>query len=275
MKKSFKFLMMLTVLAVVLYGCKPGNEPVNGGGNDSGDTIKNERGILLEDFTADWCGPCYVGMKNIQKVIKDFEFGKAILVCHHIDDDFAISESEILANAYKVRGIPSFMVNRTAGVSGSNILFHPSSLTKTMIDKQLAMENSVIISLKTTYSDSSKELKVNVSGKLLKDFPDARLNVYLVQDSIIARQAGGGNNYAHRNALRKVLSQDGVWGDQLGVTKGDYSKDYTYTIPEKIGKFATDISKMYVVAFVADHLSTTAEDMPKNIVHNAIEKKIK
>lgn len=235
--------------------------------------VKVERGVLLEDFTADWCGPCYVGMKNIQKVIKDFEFGKAILVCHHINDGFAMSESRILANAYKVTGIPAFMVNRTPRISGADILFHPGYLTKDMIDKQLSMENVVEIAVKTTFSEETKELSVDVSGKLLKDFPNARLNVYLVQDSIIARQAGGGNNYAHRNALRGVLSKGGAWGEPLGVTTGDYSKQYKYTIPEKIGKFATDISKMYVVAFVAEHHSAT--EMKNNIVHNAAIRKIK
>ncbi len=275
MKKSFKFLMMLIVLTAVLYGCKPGNEPDNGGSNSSGDTVKYERGVLLEDFTATWCGPCYTGMKNIQKVLANYEFGKAILVCHHVSDDFAISASEVLADAYKVDGIPSCMLNRTSGVYGEDVNFHPVSLTKAMVDKQLALENSVDIALKTTYSEETKELKVDVFGKLHKDFPNARLNVYLVQDSIIAKQAGGGSSYAHRNALRKVLSEGGAWGETLGVTTGDYSKQYTYTVPEKIGKFATDISKMYVVAFVTDHISTTTADMPKNIVHNATIKKIK
>ncbi len=235
-------------------------------------TLLTNKSVIIEDFTADWCGPCYQGMKNIQKVLKDFD-DRVLLVYHHINDNFGISESAILANAYKVTGIPAFMVNRTPGIGEAGILFHPGYLTKAMIDKQLAMENSVLISLKTTYSDSSKELKVNVSGKLLKDFPNARLNVYLVQDSIVAKQAGGGNNYAHRNALRKVLSQDGVWGDQLGITVGRFSKTYTYTIPDKIGKLATELNKMYVVAFVAEHHSTT--EMKNNIVHNAIIKKIK
>ncbi len=239
------------------------------------DNVKFARGVLLEDFTATWCGPCYVGMKNIQKVLANYEFGKAILVCHHVSDDFAVSESEVLADAYKVEGIPSCMLNRTSGVYGSTINFHPSSLTKEMVDKQLALDNSVDIALKTTYSEDTKELKVDVLGKLHKDFPNARLNVYLVQDSIIAKQAGGGSNYAHRNALRKVLSADGAWGETLSVTSGYFLKQYTYTIPEKIGKFASDISKMYVVAFVTDHFSTTTTDMPKNIVHNATIKKIK
>ncbi|MDO4726716.1 MAG: Omp28-related outer membrane protein [Porphyromonadaceae bacterium] len=269
-----------------VVGVAPGNAKVTVKTADGGMTatcnvtviensVESKRGVLLEDFTADWCGPCYQGMKNIQNVISKFKFGQAILVCHHVNDNFAISESLILANAYKVSGIPAFMVNRMPGISGADILFHPAHLTKAMIDKQLKMENSVKIAIKTTFSEETKELSVDVSGKLLKDFPNARLNVYLVQDSIIAKQAGGGNNYAHRNALRGVLSKGGAWGEPLGVTTGDYSKQYKYTIPEKIGKFATDISKMYVVAFVADHLSTTAADMPKNIVHNATIKKIK
>ena len=238
-------------------------------------TVKNYpkgNAILLEDFTATWCGPCFSGMKNIHKQIEGFG-DKVILVCQHLSDDFAIQHSRALSNFYGVEGIPASMIDRTKGVVGEKVTFHPGYLTKAILEKMLTQPKSVTISLTTSYDEGSKDIKIKVEGELLQSFPKAKLNVYLVQDGIVYKQAGGGNNYVHRNALRAVISKD-TWGDALGVSQGKYSKEYTYKLPEKIGKFATDPAQMYIVAFVADAVNTSG-DNTKNIVHNSVIKAIK
>jgi phage major tail protein, phi13 family len=240
-------------------------------------TVKNYpkgNAILLEDFTATWCGPCYSGMKNIHKQIECFG-DKVILVCQHLSDDFAIQHSRTLSDFYGVEGIPSSMIDRTKGVVEQEVIFHPGYLTKAILDKRLAQPKSVIISLTTSYDEGSKDIKIKVEGELLQSFPKAKLNVYLVQDGIVAYQNGGDNKYVHHNALRAVISKD-TWGDALGVSQGKYSKEYTYKLPEKIGKFATDPAKMYIVAFVADAVNVNkGDDNTKNVVHNAAIKSIK
>ena len=238
-------------------------------------TVKNYpkgNAILLEDFTATWCGPCFVGMKNIHKQMEGFG-DRVILVCHHLNDDFAISHSNTLSKFYGIEGIPSSMIDRTKGIIDNDVIFHPMSLTKAILDKRLSEPKSVTISLTTSYDEGSKDIKVKVEGELLQNLPKAKLNVYLVQDNIVYKQNGGGDKYVHRNALRAVISKD-TWGDALGVAQGKYSKEYTYKLSAKIGNFATDPAKMYIVAFVADAVNTSG-DNTKNIVHNSIIKAIK
>ena len=231
-----------------------------------------DKALLLEDFTATWCGPCFKGMQNIQEQIASFG-NKVILVCHHTGDDFAIEHSEDLSNFYKVSGIPASMLDRTKDIYDNGVIFHPGYLKKEILTKKLAQPKSVSISLETSYDESSRDIKIKVSGILLKKHPKAKLNVYLVQDGIKYKQTGSDGNYIHRNALRAVISK-GLWGDNLGVTQGAYSKEYTYNLPQNIGKFATKPDNMYIVAFVADAANTSG-DNTKNIVHNAAIQAIK
>ena len=163
------------------------------------------------------------------------------------------------------------MLDRTPGIVGKEVLFSTSSVSKEILDKRLAQPTYVTINLTTSYNEATKEIKVKVEGELFIDYPKARLNVYLVQDGIVAYQNGGGNNYVHRNALRAVLS-GGTWGD--AITQDKYTKEYTYKLPEKIGKFNTDPAKMYIVAFVADAVNTSG-DNTKNVVYNSVIKAIK
>ena len=238
-------------------------------------TVKNYpkgNAILLEDFTATWCGPCFVGMKNIHKQMEGFG-DRVILVCHHLNDDFAISHSNTLAGFYGVQYIPYSMLDRTPGIVGKEVLFSTSSISKAILDKRLAQPTNVTINLTTSYDEGTKEIKVKAEGELLEDYPKAKLNVYLIQDGIVYKQNGGDDKYVHRNALRAVISKD-TWGDALGVAQGKYSKEYTYKLPAKIGNFATDPAKMYIVAFVADAVNTSGNNT-KNIVHNSIIKAIK
>jgi len=232
--------------------------------------------ILLEDFTGTWCGPCYYAMEKLHKILPAFG-DKVILVCHHLNssvkDDFAIPHSNTLAGFYGLQYIPYSMLDRTPGIVGKAVLFSTSSISKAILDKRLAQPTNVTINLTTSYNEATKEIKVKVEGELLEDYPKAKLNVYLIQDGIVAYQNGGGDKYVHHNALRDVISKD-TWGDALGVSQGKYSKEYTYKLPEKIGKFATDPAKMYIVAFVADAVNTSG-DNTKNVVHNSVIKAIK
>ena len=237
----------------------------------SSTTARNS--VLLEDFTGTYCGPCYYGMKNIQSVISGFG-DKVILVCHHLGDFFAIPQSSILQSFYGVASIPAAILDRTKGAVGNDVTFHPSVLTKSALEKKLAEPSPVAISLETSYNSTTKDLKVKVTGELLDNLPKARLSVYLIQDGIVYYQNLGGKDYVHRNALRAVLSKE-AWGDALGVAQGKFSKEYTYKLPEKIGRFDTDPAQMYIVAFIADVVSINGTNISKNIVHNAAIKGIK
>ena len=240
--------------------------------------------ILIEEFTGDRCGYCPDGSAAIHKTMKELEEqSKAFIVYHHVgfnEDKFTIEASRPLKFFYgkPQTSAPACMVNR-AILKAKSVVVHPTEVTKAMLNKQLAELTYVTLDMNVSYTEGSRELKVDVSGELLTELPNAKLNVYLVQDSIIAYQASGGDKYPHRNVVRAALASS-VWGDGLGVVQGKYSKSYTYKIPESISgvqntPIPTDIKKMYVVAFVADVNNVKDyKQVGNNKIHNVAFKKI-
>lgn len=94
--------------------------------------------------------------------------------------------------------------------------------------------------------------------------PDAdinTLNVFVVQDSVIAMQSSGGDRYVHRYAFRGALTS--AWGLSVTLEEGkDYIREFTYTLPDAIkstyeNKYSipTDLNNMYLVAFVSSYSS--------------------
>ena len=87
------------------------------------------------------------------------------------------------------------------------------------------------------------------------------LNVWLVQDGLVAMQASGGSQYKHNHVFRGALNKS-AWGQLITLNAGE-TRRYTidYTIPEAIAatygdyigtKFDAVLSNMQIVAFVSD-----------------------
>ncbi len=242
--------------------------------------------VLIEEFTGQGCGNCPIAAKYIKDAMHELG-DKAILVAHHVgyyEDDFTLEASRPLISFYEnpARSFaPAFMLNRKK-IEGDAPVFSVPRMANKIVEqlkKQLMIESGVSIDINTTFDPSTKQLKVDVLGDLHKKLPNAHVVVYITQDKIMAKQAGfNSGDYPHSFVLRAVLSSN-VFGDKIDVAEGKFTKSYTYDLPPSISgvkgvPFATDVDNMYVVAFVADFVSTDEMDINKNIVHDAIMKKI-
>ena len=111
-----------------------------------------------------------------------------------------------------------------------------------------------------TYNATTRALSVtvsgNVSGALATD--DARLNVWLLEDGLLAdggsgvghgpSQSGASGTFYHNHVIRENLSGDD-WGEANVVNTAagtNYTKTYTTTVSNNY-----DASKCYIVAFVS------------------------
>ena len=103
---------------------------------------------------------------------------------------------------------------------------------------------------------STRNVSIQVEGKQLLPLatPDSvRLYVFLTEDSIFTkRQTGAKGGFYHRHSPRVSLTP--TWGDKIDIENG-YKCNYTTTLDK-----AWDITKMSVVAFVANYNPTNQSD---------------
>ena len=72
----------------------------------------------------------------------------------------------------------------------------------------------------TITPDTAMNMNYNVS-----------LQMWLVENNIVAPQASQGSNYVHQHVFRKALNP--LWGDELGVLSGVTTKEYSFEIESR------------------------------------------
>ena len=72
------------------------------------------------------------------------------------------------------------------------------------------------------------------------------MNIYAVEDGIIAKQSGADDNYVHNNVLRQALT--GQDGESISLTSGKVvSRSMKFPVPDNVA----DMQKMRILAFLS------------------------
>ena len=120
------------------------------------------------------------------------------------------------------------------------------------------------------FDEVSRKAWVSVDGEISSDFnimmgEDALLTVYIVEDSLYARQLNMGtweNQYLHNGVFRKALGT--VFGNKLNVNGDHYKNSFSTTIPS-----AWNWENLRVVAFISRPLRNAATGFTDMYVNNA------
>lgn len=235
------------------------------------------RVLMVEQFTGQGCTYCPDGTTYMKNVL-DSRSDEVVWAAHHYgytEDALSVAKSQSYL-AFGVTGAPSMMIDRTKidalGTTGA--AFHPAYISNSIVNEMLAIPSFVRLNLERTFDEESRELTVVVSGDFLLSMPNARMNVFVVQDSIIAAQTNGSSNYAHNHTVRAILSD--TWGDTFEVAEdGTFSVEYSYILPDSIYSiattsayankaFATVPEHMEVQVFVTDYNSSTTDRKVQN-----------
>lgn len=221
------------------------------------------RKVLVENFSTALCGNCprvHSWLKSITSSRDDIAW-----VVHHAGyytDDYTISESERYQWFYNSNSTyaPALMIDRkdlSSQGSGANApVFLPSSQQQIqdLIDYCLEQPAFVSVNIEDVYNEETRELAIRVWGKSEAEFNKTPyINIFLTENGLIGAQSGGGNQYEHSHALRKVMTD--TWGDELTLNNNEYDVTYTCTIDNDWKP-----ENMSVVAFISDFNSSNLFD---------------
>lgn len=243
-----KLIIPLMLAALFAFtACDTVEEPYeeNPDNNDTTGTVK--KNVMIEEFTGINCGNCPDAAETAHHIVDQFE-GKVISIGIHSgfyakpqgeQPDFRTDLGNALFDYYGLEATPNGLINRST-YNNKTVLNHSDWASAAATQKE--EEAGAEIKLISEYNSETRQAELTVDMKYLKNQNDNadRLNVFVVEDSIIGPQTWYGkdpshiDDYVHRNVLRTSLT--GTWGEVIsesGAMKGDeFQKQYNYTVPE-------------------------------------------
>lgn len=260
MKKS---LLLLAALAIVFVGCNNNDNPDGPNATPKWcSTQVEKKNAILEEFTGQGCGYCPDGHKRAN-AIAQANPGRFFPINIHAGGyarpEMQCADATTIHNGFVVRGYPMGMVNRgDAGVVDRGAW-------SAYANQEFQKDACVNMVAKANLNKANRELKVTVEMYYTADAPAATnyLTVEILVDNIMAQQSNGKQYnpdfyddatglYRHMHVLAGCVSTP--WGEEItNTTKGSLvTKEFTYTVPEKLGTHDIVLDDITVVAFVCE-----------------------
>ncbi|MEE0882572.1 MAG: Omp28-related outer membrane protein [Bacteroidales bacterium] len=236
------------------------------------------KNVVIEEYTGINCGYCPDGHKRV----REYEaanpgrvFGINIHAGSYAANTYTTQWGNALMNQAQVTGFPSGSINREYFTYYDN--YYQQEITSMALGRDmfvscgnqiLAQTSFVNVAAQASIDATTRVMTVNVEAYYTADAETAsnKLNIVLVQDSIIGPQSGASGNpsqvtsdgqYIHMSMLRDMLT--GQWGDDITAPEGStvipagtlIQRTYTYNIPGSISNELVKLGHLRLIVFVA------------------------
>lgn len=216
------------------------------------------RNVLVEDYTATWCGYCPESMYHLEEM-KSKTSANLIISAIHGSDEFQYAKIESLFNTYNISGYPTKIANRNVSQE-----INESNLTS-------LVNESCDLGLKPNLTLNGNEAQVDVFVESYKNVENIKIVAAICDNNQLVDQANYYNsnatsnfyqagdpmkNFQHNYILRKTLTD--LYGDAIPNEKLTQGSSYKLS-------FTTDVSK-----YNKAHLSVVAFLIKDEEVINAI-----
>ncbi len=259
-----------------------------------------EKFVVIEDHTGAWCQFCPDGTVVLYDILD--RNPNAIGVGVHNADAMDFPDGNTVGNLVTGGSFPSGTIDRVLYDGESNIATSRTKWTN-YAETRLTETSIVSINADNTYNSSSRELTVNVSAEFMTDLTgDYRLNVFIVEDSVVGTGTGynqvnaynnvtghpyyqAGNpivGFVHRDVARHFMG--GAWGQASVIPNNivaltPYSHTFTYTLPagwdvnqvhlvavvQKFGSSSRDREILNALEFELNESEVTSVDIAQNV----------
>ena len=234
-----------------------------------------ERAVLIEDFTGQRCPNCPNATEIIEQLIAQYGEENIIPVAFHCQPlgivgtaQFAglmNTESEAYGKALGVEVQPQGLVNRVGG------LMKETDWTAAVVS-EIQKKAPLNITVTASHNTATDSLYVKCDITALYDL-NARLQLWLLQDSIVARQAtltsGYIDTYVHNHIFRRSINDFNGTPFQLANGK---SQLFTHTV--FVNNDDMHKTNPYNPDYVPEHLSVVAIVEDNSGVLQAVKTKV-
>ena len=225
------------------------------------------KNVVIEEYTGINCGYCPDG----HRIVKEYEEanpGRVFGINVHAGGYAAMYTTQwgnALMNQTGLQGFPSGTVNRHV-FSGSVTALGRGEFVSAG-NQILAQQSFVNVAAQATIDATARTMTVNVEAYYTADAETAsnKLNVVLVQDSIIGPQSGASGNpsqvtsdgqYIHMSMLRDMIT--GQWGEDITAPAGSsvipagtlVQRTYTYSVPGSISNELVKLGHLRLIVFI-------------------------
>ena len=199
----------------------------------------SERNVLLLEFTGWKCVNCPSAAIVAHTLVSALNENIVVVAMHPEGHGFTSPENSVNALStaeameylkfYGGSSATAFPTGVVNGCKFDNEYLQGKDEWIAQVMEQRAIMPDCHINL--TYS---KENGHNVVATLTPDTLmnyNVSLQMWLVENNIVAPQASQGNNYVHQHVFRKSLNS--LWGDELGLLSGTTTKEYSFEIESR------------------------------------------
>ncbi len=202
-----------------------------------------KRGVLVEDFTSQYCPYSPRGDHYIDSVCKLMPYNAVALVWHNgfIHDDFTLTAGDTVANTFILSGVPSILSNRIT-LQGTPEFSQTDIFYKSAIQHPATEDANVQIFITgKTYDYLSRVITCDVristidTEKLLRsDTAQYYVAGVITEDSIVSWQRITCNGmiddttFTHNNVVRAVGGK--IMGDNISLEHGSAILHYTFAV---------------------------------------------
>ncbi len=250
-----KFTLLLAVLTVCMYSFA----------QTFVSTTPANKNVVLEEYTGTNCGYCPDGHRIAQQLMAANP-GRFFAINIHqggyagSNPNYKTQWGDALAAQYNISSYPSGTLNRHT--FGSSAVVEKSTWTR-YTDTIKRKPSPVNVAAQSTIDWNTRQLTVVVEVYYTANATNStnKLNIALLQDSILGPQVGAsnynpdmmvGNQYMHMHMLRDFVT--GQWGADIPTTTAGtfFTQTFTYNIPYHVKNVPIKIDDVEVFVYVAE-----------------------
>lgn len=200
----------------------PGPDPIEEPDGPAAEGTRFFRRVLALDFTATWCQYC-PNMAEALKEASSLRPHRLVEVAVHYADEMAPAEAAAMVERFKVSDFPAMVFDWDID---TRFVKQDATLITSYVDKTLSAGDAPCgLAVKSTLANGELTVYVRIKAAAGGAYS---VSAALLENGILANQAGAGANYSCNSVLRGFLGA-GMDGESAGTLKAGEEKTVSFT----------------------------------------------